>query len=180
MSGRGKGRGQDAERSAGARRAEAQRLLDLLHALGGTVFRPLLWQKASELDLTFAQSEALFYVAENPGCRMGDVAKAFGVTLPAVTHVVDRLEEKRFLVRGHDPADGRVHVLDVTAEGAALARELQMIRLAGLEAVVRRMSRSDRERVLGGLEALVEAAAGTPDEAPGRRTGRARERDHAP
>ena len=75
--------------------ADAQRLLDLLNALGSTTFRQLLWQRASELDLTFAQSQVLFYVRDHPRCPMGDVAKAFGVTLPAITHIVDRLEEKR-------------------------------------------------------------------------------------
>src|ERR687891_2610122 len=91
------------------RSAEAQRLLDLLNALGSTTFRQLLWQRASELDLTYAQSQVLFYVAEHPGCHMGDVAKAFGVTLPAVTHIVDRLEQKAFLVRGDHPTDRPVY-----------------------------------------------------------------------
>ena len=71
--------------------SEAQRLLDLLNALGSTTFRQLVWQRASELDLTYAQSQSLSYVHDHPGCHMGDVAKAFGVTLPAVTHIVDRL-----------------------------------------------------------------------------------------
>src|SRR5919205_2997241 len=94
--------------------AQAQRLLDLLNALGSTTFRQLLWQRASELDLTFAQSQVLFYVADHPGCAMGEVAKAFGVTLPAVTHIVDRLEEKRFMARGSQPGDRRVSVLEIT------------------------------------------------------------------
>ena len=64
---------------------QAQRLLDLLNALGSTTFRQLLWQRASELDLTFAQSQVLFYVAEHPACPMGEVAEAFGVTLPEQT-----------------------------------------------------------------------------------------------
>ena len=80
-------------RRSRARSAEAQQLLDMLNTLGSTTFRQLLWQRASELDLTYAQSQVLFHVADNAGCHMGDVAKAFGVTLPAVTHIVDRLEE---------------------------------------------------------------------------------------
>ena len=89
---------------------EAQRLLDLLNALGSTTFRQILWQRASELDLTYAQSQVLFYVADHTGCHMGDVGKAFGVTLPAVTHIVDRLEEKQFLNRTDDPVDRRAYV----------------------------------------------------------------------
>ena len=140
------------------RAREAQRLLDLLNALGSTTFRQLLWQRASSLDLTYAQSQVLFYVSDHPGCHMGDVAKAFGVTLPAVTHIIDRLEQKEFVVRGDDPADRRVHALEVTAQGKSLVRELHTMQTRGLEEVLTRMSADDRHRVLKGLEALVEAA----------------------
>jgi DNA-binding MarR family transcriptional regulator len=142
-----------------SRSAEAQRLLDLLNALGSTTFRQLLWQRSSELDLTYAQSQVLFYVADHPGCPMGEVAKAFGVTLPAVTHIVDRLEQKQFVHRGDHPADRRVYVLEPTREGKALVEELQTLRMRAVEGVLVRMSADDRKRVLRGLEALVDAAA---------------------
>jgi DNA-binding MarR family transcriptional regulator len=140
------------------RAAEAQRLLDLLNALGSTTFRQLLWQRASELDLTYAQSQVLFHVADHAGCHMGDVAKAFGVTLPAVTHIVDRLEEKQFLQRFDHPADGRVYVLELTRTGRALVQELHAMQMRGVEEVLRRMAADDRQRVILGLEALVDAA----------------------
>jgi len=140
------------------RTAEAQRLLDLLNALGSTTFRQLLWQKASELDLTYAQSQVLFHVAEHPDCHMGEVAKAFGVTLPAVTHIVDRLEQKHLLTRADHPTDRRVYVLDLTRHGKALVEELQEIRLSAMEDVLACMTEADRRRVISGLETLVEAA----------------------
>jgi DNA-binding MarR family transcriptional regulator len=146
---------------SGSRRrsAEAQRLLDLLNALGSTTFRQLLWQRASELDLTYAQSQVLFHVADRPGCHMGDVAKAFGVTLPAITHIVDRLEEKQFLLRADDPADRRVWILELTRTGRALVDELHGLQMRGVEGVLQRMAAGDRQRVIKGLEALVDAAA---------------------
>jgi DNA-binding MarR family transcriptional regulator len=146
---------------SGSRRrtAEAQRLLDLLNALGSTTFRQLLWQRASELDLTYAQSQVLFHVADHPGCHMGDVAKAFGVTLPAVTHIVDRLEEKQFILRTDDPADRRVYVLELTRAGRGLVDELHGLQMRGVEGVLQRMKVRDRQRVIRGLEALVDAAA---------------------
>lgn len=147
-----------------ARAAEAQQLLDLLNALGSTTFRQLLWQRASELDLTYAQSQVLFRLAEHPGSHMGDVAKAFGVTLPAVTHIVDRLEEKGLVVRGDHPADRRVYVLDLTRAGKALVDELEAIRLRGMERVLTRMAAAERRQVLAGLEALVDAAESVPED----------------
>ena len=140
------------------RTVEAQRLLDLLNALGSTTFRQLLWQKASEIDLTYAQSQVLFHVAEHPDCHMGEVAKAFGVTLPAVTHIVDRLEQKNLLTRVDHPTDRRVYVLDLTRPGQALVEELQAIRLSAMEEVLAGMSVADRRSVISGLETLVDAA----------------------
>jgi len=141
------------------RTAEAQRLLDLLNALGSTTFRQLLWQKASEIDLTYAQSQVLFHVAEHPDCHMGEVAKAFGVTLPAVTHIVDRLEQKNLLTRADHPTDRRVYVLDLTRAGRALVDELQAIRLSAMEEVLAGMTVADRRRVISGLETLVDVAS---------------------
>ena len=142
---------------------QAEQLLDLLNALGSTIFRQFLWQRSAELDLTYAQSQVLFHVAAHPGCRMGDVGKAFGVTLPAVTHLVDRLEQKNFITRADDPADRRAYVLEVTRAGAALVDELHAMRLRSLEAVLARMSAEDRTRVVRGLEALVEASTEAAD-----------------
>jgi DNA-binding MarR family transcriptional regulator len=145
-----------------ARSAEAARLLDLLNALGSSVFRQLLWQRASDLDLTFAQSQVLFHVEGHPGCPMGDVAKAFGVSLPAVTHIIDRLEEKQFVARGSHPGDRRVHVLELTRPGRTLVQELHDLQMQGLESVLGRMAGEDRQRLLRGLEALVDAASEEP------------------
>jgi DNA-binding MarR family transcriptional regulator len=138
--------------------SDAHRLLDLLNALGSTTFRRLLWQRAAELELTYAQSQVLFYVGHHPGCHMGNVAKGFGVTLAAITQIVDRLEQKKFLTRGMDPGDRRVYALELTAEGKALVEELETLQIQGLKAVLERMSDRDRNRVLKGLEALVKAA----------------------
>jgi len=145
-------------RSPDRRSADAQRLLDLLNALGSTTFRQLLWQRASELDLTYAQSQVLFYVADHAGCHMGDVGKAFSVSLPAVTHIIDRLEQKQLVLRGDDPADRRVYVLEVTRQGKALVQELHGLQMSAVEAVLARMTTAVRRQVITGLEALVDAA----------------------
>lgn len=138
--------------------ADAQRLLDLLNALGSTTFRQMVWQRLSELDLTFAQSQVLFYVNDHPGCPMGDVAKAFGVTLPAITHIVDRLEQKSLATRGAMPGDRRVTALELTATGRALARELDATGTRAMEAILARVSPAGRRRIVTGVEALVDAA----------------------
>jgi DNA-binding MarR family transcriptional regulator len=143
---------------------DAQRLLDLLNALGSTTFRQMVWQRLSELDLTFAQSQVLFHVNDHPGCPMGDVAKAFGVTLPAVTHIVDRLAQKGLAVRGALPGDRRVTTLDLTPPGRALAHELDTTRMRAMEAILTRVSPAERRRIVDGVESLVDAAMRASEE----------------
>src|SRR3989442_520545 len=116
-----------ASRRHGTRRghwtAQAEQLLDLLNSLGSTIFRQFLWQRAAELDLTYAHGQVLFHVAAHPGCRMGDVGKAFGVTLPAVPPLADRLEQKGFVTRAGDPGDARASGLGgARPRGASSAR----------------------------------------------------------
>ena len=154
--------------------SDTERLLDLLNRLLGSTFRQILWRRALELELTYSQSQILFYVEQNPGCHMGDVARAFGVTLAAVTQVVDRLEQKRFLIRGDDPEDRRVYILMPTREGKDLVAELRALRRDGLERVLVKISARTRAALIEGLEALVDAASGVAEPASARSARRVR------
>ena len=147
---------------------DAQRLLELLNTLLGSTFRQILWRNAAELELTYAQAQVLFYVAQHRGCHMGQVAKTFNVTLPAITQIVDRLVQKRFLTRGSNPADRRVSILELTAEGKALVQELERVQVEALDPVLQRLSARDRNRLIKGLEKFVEAVTGGPQEASGK------------
>jgi DNA-binding MarR family transcriptional regulator len=104
----------------------------------------------------------LFYVAQHLGCHMGQVAKTFNVTLPAITQIVDRLVQKRFLTRGSNPADRRVSILELTAEGKALVHEFERVQVEALDPVLQRLSACDRDRLITGLEKFVEAVTGGP------------------
>src|SRR5437867_516694 len=101
---------------------------------------PILWKRALELELTYAQAQVLFYVQRHPGCPLSAVARAYAVTRPAISQVVDRLAEKRFLVRQEDPRDRRAARLRLTREGDTLARELADAQVSGLGAVLARLS----------------------------------------
>src|SRR5262249_35853349 len=125
------------------RTAEAQRLLDLLNALGSTTFRQLLWQKASEIDLTYAQSQVLFHVAAHPDCNVGGVPKDVAVMLTAVTHIVVPLKKKNLLPRADHPTARRVSVPDPPRGGRPLVDELQPTRLSAREDVLAVMSVAD-------------------------------------
>src|SRR6185312_1656632 len=49
--------------------------------------------------------------------RITELAAAEGVTQPAITRLVDRLQDRGWVAREHDPDDGRVVMVRLTAEG---------------------------------------------------------------
>ncbi len=138
---------------------DARRLLALLQAVASSAFRPILWKRALELELTYAQAQVLFHVHRHPGCPMSAVARAYAVTPPAISQVVDRLTEKRFLLRQEDPRDRRATRLRLTRDGDVLVRELEGAQIAGLAAVLDRLSADERRKLIAGLDALVSATA---------------------
>ncbi len=138
----------------------SRHLVDLLTTLLSSTFRQILWKQALELDLNYSQAQVLFHVAKNPGALMSTVARTFGITLPAVTQVADRLEFKGFLRRAEGPQDRRQVCLFLTREGESLAGKLEALQVEGLGRVLRRLSAADRKDVIHGIERLVAAARG--------------------
>jgi len=139
---------------------DSRHLVELLTTLLSSTFRQILWKQALELDLNYSQAQVLFHVAKNPGLLMSGAARSFGITLPAVTQVVDRLEAKGFLQRTEAPRDRRQVCLFLTREGERLARELEDLQVKGLARVLARLTSADRKDVIRGIEQLVSAARG--------------------
>lgn len=140
--------------------ADSRHLVELLTTLLSSTFRQILWKQALELELNYSQAQVLFHVAKNPGALVSDAARRFGITLPAVTQVADRLEAKGFLRRSEDPRDRRQVRLSLTPGGERLARELEDLQVKGLGRVLERLTAADRKDVIRGIERLVSAARG--------------------
>ena len=138
----------------------SRHLVELLTTLLSSTFRQILWKQALELELNYSQAQMLFHVAKNPGAPMSEAARSFGITLPAVTQVVDRLESKGFLERSEDRRDRRQVHLNLTRTGQGLARELEELQVKSIAQVLGRLSAAERKDVIRGLERLVSAARG--------------------
>jgi DNA-binding MarR family transcriptional regulator len=122
------------------------------------IYRPLLWRKAAELELTRPQAQVLHYIEQHPGCYMGEVAKALDVSVSAMTQVVDRLERRKYVIRGTDPSDRRIYTLELTLSGQDQVSALRVLQTQSLEGILGRMTARDRKHIIKGLEAIVEAA----------------------
>jgi DNA-binding MarR family transcriptional regulator len=92
---------------------------------------------------------------DNDGpARISDLARLEGVTQPAMTALVNRLEGEGLVRRSADPTDARAALVALTAAGREFvdARRAERARL--LAGRVERLSDADRRAILDALPAL--------------------------
>ena len=86
--------------------------------------------------------------------RLCDLYVPEGVTQPAMTQLVTRLEREGLAERGGDPADGRVVLVSITDAGRAAVARRREGRAQALSAVLRKLPPDDRAAILAALPAL--------------------------
>lgn len=75
---------------------------------------------AEELGLSPKQLGVIFRIEPGDAVPMRQIAQQLYCDASYVTDLVDKLEERSLIVRGADPADRRVKLLALTAEGEEL------------------------------------------------------------
>ena len=112
-------------------------------------FQPLL----AEYTLTMREMDVLLFLGNNPGCDTArEVTELRGLPKSQVSQAVERLAERRFLLRTADSADRRIVHLTMTEEGQALTRQGQAIQAACFHQVLRDLTPAERKT----LERLAE------------------------
>ena len=114
------------------------------------------------IDLT-AQQVAIVTFVETEGAKsIGEIAARIGVDQSVATRLVDRLEDKRILVRTRHPGDGRSVQVSNTREGSRAAA----VSIPAIDRLKRRVFAGVPEgdievfwRVLAMIEANVTAAS---------------------
>ena len=81
---------------------------------------PLMSQEWLNLSLTMSQLRVLSILSNNESVRMSVIASDLGVSLPAVTGVVDNLVEQGMVVRLDQPGDRRVVLCALSEKGQKL------------------------------------------------------------
>ncbi|PIV72432.1 MAG: MarR family transcriptional regulator, partial [Rhodocyclales bacterium CG17_big_fil_post_rev_8_21_14_2_50_68_7] len=67
----------------------------------------------------------LVIIEANPGMKQTELARATHLDRSTVVSVIDNLERRGLVVRSAETADRRSNALHVTAEGAALLKQLK-------------------------------------------------------
>ena len=113
--------------------------------------------------LTLSQFWVLFHLRRLSLATPGRLAGELGVTLPSVTHALNDLESRGWVVRGHDPKDRRLVPLRITPVGERKSEILARLLREGVQRSLREVPTEDWEgfrRVLGSLRVF--PALGAP------------------
>jgi DNA-binding MarR family transcriptional regulator len=114
------------------------------------LFRSL--SPANGLSLTAAATLATL---ERSGpCRLTWLAVREGVTQPAMTQLIGRLQDAGLVDRIADPADGRVVQVRLTADGEATLAGRRAVRADRLAGLLAKLSLDDQHALAAALPAL--------------------------
>ncbi len=108
--------------------------------------------------LTFPQFLALLSLekAEGP-CRMGFLATSALQSLPSMTGIVDRLEEKGLVERRRNPQDRRSIVVSLTEKGEKLLSQIKADRQRTVDEIFRKLTPEELTTLNSILEKLIRA-----------------------
>lgn len=120
-------------------------------------------------ELSGASRGVLLHLAQTGPLTIGECARHLGRAQSVVSEIVEQLEENGLLARVRDENDRRRTLVWLTDDGRArLTEEQEVLSLALVERAFAAMAPKDRDMLIEGTRALVEAAdrAAQPPAAP--------------
>ncbi len=134
-----------------------QALQQKLEELEGAI-APIIPQDWLTTDLTMPQLKVMLILWREGPARMSELASGLGVTLATATGVVDRLVEKRYIVREGLPGDRRVVICRLSEEGQDFMKALWMSGRMQIGRILGVMTPEQLKIVAQGTEVFIQAA----------------------
>ena len=137
-----------------------QRLIGKQLRMINSKFREVADRNLQKYNLTAAQLDVLIYLKCSGAqeIHQREIERWFQLKNPTVTGLLNRLEEKNFIVRRTNPADRRYRVVELTEKGEQMldamweeARSLENRIYSGLSAEELEMLSGLLERILNRL-----------------------------
>jgi len=133
----------------------AERLLELLAQL---VFKGMAGKAGDEGEITRTQFLGLRYLRLHENCTMGSLASGLGISQPAATKLVERLEERALALRERGAGDRRKTLIRLMPRGFHLSERVLREHSRQSSEMVSQLEAGLRESVVVGLEDLLERA----------------------
>lgn len=113
-----------------------------------------LRKETEQLGITARQATFLWLVKRSPGLSLAELAAEEGISPPAMSGHVDRLERAGFLVRVRSDGDRRRVGLRLTDEGERLMRRIRARRTTWLANRMSALDHTDLDAIRAALPAL--------------------------
>lgn len=114
-----------------------------------------LRKETEQLGVTARQATLLWLVKRSPGLSLAELAAEEGISPPALSGHVDRLERLGLLARVRSSEDRRRVGLRLTEEGERLMRSVRARRTTWLAGRLRNLDEADLETISAALPALL-------------------------
>ena len=137
---------------------QVQRLADSIEQIVvgavGLTARALA-EGAPDSELTFSQWRALLIVGESDeGVRVGTVASRIGVTPPATSRLLRRLEQRGFISMAVDSNDGRAMLARLSPQGEQSRAAIVEYRRRALRSLARGIAAQERQELARAAELI--------------------------
>jgi len=134
---------------------ELFRLLRYSHIFASAVQQVLeieLLRKTTPLPLTVSQFHVLKLMTMNGRHQVGEVADFLGVSPPAATKNIDKLERYGLMVRSPSKGDRRATLLSVSPKGRRLVEKFEQLKAQRLTPVVESLQPDELEQLTSLLQ----------------------------
>lgn len=131
------------------------RLLRCCHIFASAIRETLeleLLRSVSNKRLTCSQLYLLKLMAENGHHQVGELASFLGVTPPAATKNIDKLERLGLVVRQRSVGDRRATLLSASAQGRQLVQQYEELKAARLSSALSRFQAEEVSQAMDLLE----------------------------
>jgi DNA-binding MarR family transcriptional regulator len=105
-------------------------------------------------NLSLTAASTLKRLESGDTLRLTDLSVLEGITQPAMTQLVSRLEKENLAQRVKDSSDGRVVLIRITEAGREALRARREIRARRLGELLAALPDADREAIVAALPAL--------------------------
>lgn len=113
-----------------------------------------LRKETESLGITSRQATLLWLIRQNPGLSLRELAESEGISAPALSGHVDRLEKAALIERVRSETDHRRVGLVLTDEGAKLVRRVRARRTSWLAERLNGLDPDELEVVEAAIEPL--------------------------
>ena len=145
------------------RRRHLDEIAEALPQRAGALSR--LFLSRSTLGISRIEAGVMGALAVRP-CRITELAEAENVTQPAITRLVDRLQEKGWVERDSDPEDGRVVIVRLTPAGQEMRAALSAEYRAMVHEEMAALPDADVETLARAIDVLDELIARLAEREP--------------